>query len=41
VRVRDDRCAACGYDLHGIPVDAVHCPECGNARQRPDAPALL
>lgn len=40
VRVRDDRCASCGYDLRGIAADAIHCPECGHERQRPDAPAL-
>lgn len=40
IRVRDDRCPACAYDLRGIPVDAPRCPECGHERQRP-APASL
>lgn len=33
IALRDDRCPKCGYDLHGQPLDARNCPECGRERQ--------
>lgn len=33
VSLRDDRCPACGYDLHAMPEGQTNCPECGRARQ--------
>jgi hypothetical protein len=33
ISFRDDRCPACGYDLHAQPAEAPQCPECGRLRQ--------
>jgi len=26
----DERCAKCGYDLRGTPINSTACPECGH-----------